>query len=291
MFDCNDDNTCITLNKLYQQNNSNKKATSRAADIIFITDPICSHCWAIEPAWRKLNLKYDIKTRYIHGGLLPGWNGFEDTGNSITKPTDVIPHWQYIAEQYQQPIDASMWLNDPISNSYILCKAAIAMRLVLPQHEANFVRYLREQIFIYAKNMAKEQELAEAAQRFGFDEKLFYEVINSNQVQQIFIDEQNEMAGLEARGFPTLLFTRGFMVHVYGSQQFEALENALLQSSIQPPREKKLSDTQKLQSHSGWTITEACQALDKSEEECRQLLLQNGYKKMNIANGEFWSIS
>jgi Thioredoxin len=61
------------------------------ATVLCVSDPICSGCWALEPAWRKLRYRYGdlIEVRQVYGGLLPSWEGFADRGAGITSPAHV----------------------------------------------------------------------------------------------------------------------------------------------------------------------------------------------------------
>src|SRR6187402_2030893 len=91
---------------------------TKAVQIDYFTDPICSACWGIEPQLRKLKLEYGayVNITYHMGGLLPSWNGFN--GGGITKPSDVAHHWVEASRYYQMPIDGDIWLEDPLDSSY-----------------------------------------------------------------------------------------------------------------------------------------------------------------------------
>ena len=40
--------------------------------LVYVTDPLCSGCWAFEPAWRRLRCHYQdvVTVRIVYGGLL-----------------------------------------------------------------------------------------------------------------------------------------------------------------------------------------------------------------------------
>ena len=289
MLQCELEQGCVlpeTKNLTHTQANRPTKA-----DVIFVTDPLCSHCWAIEPMWRRLNCNYQFTTRYIHGGLLPGWQGFADAGNGISGPLDVIPHWQYVADVYQQPINTSIWRDDPISNSYILCKAALVARHLLPKQESNFVRFMRERIFLYAKNLSDERLLMRCAEDFAFDPDVFLSLLHSAQINSLFMHEQNEMYGLGARGFPSIIFLSERPEKVVGSASYAALEAGLLVQNNPNVRKIELSDTQKLLSYRSWTLREATEVLQCTEASARYLLQGLGFKLSRIANADFWKIN
>lgn len=89
------------------------------ARILYATDPICSHCWAMEPAWRRFLYLYGdhVEATSLYGGLLPEWEGFADVGAGIREPADIPPHWDEVFERYGQPINGSVWHSDPLSSA------------------------------------------------------------------------------------------------------------------------------------------------------------------------------
>src|SRR5262245_25995048 len=74
---------------------------NRAAQVhlVYVTDPLCSGCWTLEPAWRRLLYRYGdaLSVRYVYGGLLPSWDGFRDANNGIAAPADVAAHWDAVS--------------------------------------------------------------------------------------------------------------------------------------------------------------------------------------------------
>lgn len=48
----------------------------KSIDLYYVTDPICSHCWAIEPALRRFVAQYGDYFHFhtVMGGLLEKWH-------------------------------------------------------------------------------------------------------------------------------------------------------------------------------------------------------------------------
>ncbi|MET1255551.1 DsbA family protein [Aliikangiella maris] len=260
-------------------------------DIVFVTDPICSHCWAIEPAWRRLQLTFEFKTRYIHGGLLPGWQGFSDAANGISKPIDVIPHWQHVTKVSGQPIDPGMWADDPIDNSYILCRAAIAVRCIKPESESLFLRKMREAVLLKAQNATRPEILKSLAEQAGISAELFSEALQSIKVETIFLQERQEMLNLGARGFPSFIFLGKTVDKLVGMQSFEHLANRLLSHKKNKLVSRNLSDKQKLQSFDCWTLTEAAEVLQVNKTAAKPRLIDCGFVKSDFAGEDVWILS
>ena len=91
---------------------SHKKIT-----VQYFTDPICSTCWIIQPALKKMSLEYGphLDIKYYMGGLLPSWDTCE---GKIKSPTDAARLWKDVNEIYHIPIDGDIWLEDPLSSSF-----------------------------------------------------------------------------------------------------------------------------------------------------------------------------
>src|SRR5690606_41512382 len=85
------------------------------ARILFATDPICSHCWAMEPAWRRFLYHYGeyVEATHLYGGLLRHWEGLADVRAGIHGAEDISPHWDQVAARSGPPIDPSALPADP----------------------------------------------------------------------------------------------------------------------------------------------------------------------------------
>ncbi len=281
MHECDDEVGCLLPTKTASV--SHLPQITPHVDIIFVTDPICSHCWAIEPMWRRLQLNFNFSYRYIHGGLLPGWQNFTDAGNGITKPSDVAQHWQQVADHFKQPIDSSIWLKDPLSNSVILCKALLVIRLLLPEQETAFLRKMREYIFLYAINLAKEVYLLNLVEEFGVNLQDFQQLLYDESIHQLFINEQQEMMQRGAQGFPSLIMTANKTHVISGAQAYSVLEQKLLQT-YPTITLKKLSIKEKIMSYPSWTLREASEVLQCSDAQAKARLLAEGFKAKKIAS-------
>ncbi|MGE6353491.1 DsbA family protein [Flavobacterium sp. NPDC079362] len=204
------------------------KTDNKSVKIVYYTDPICSSCWGIEPQLRKLKLEYGkyIDIDYRMGGLLPDWSY---NSGGISKPSDVAHHWDEASLHYEMPIDGNVWIEDPLDSSYPSCIAMKAAQMQSKDKAVLFMRILREKLYLEKKNIAKWENIAEAAQLTGLDVnklKIDYE----NNAKILFQEDLNFAKTLGVRGFPTLLFSDGSnnRLTVYGSKPYAFYENALL---------------------------------------------------------------
>lgn len=204
--------------------------------VIYYTDPICSSCWGIEPQLRKLKLEYGdiIDVEYRMGGLLPDWSY---NSGGINKPSDVAHHWDEASAYYDMPIDGDVWLEDPLSSSYPPSIAFKAAQMQNGEKAVQFLRELRELLFLQKKNIAKWEYISLAAQKAGLDVaqlKNDYE----GEAKELFIEDLELAQKLGVRGFPTMFFvdSSGQQEKVYGSRPYSVYEHAI--SKLQPSASK-----------------------------------------------------
>ncbi|HXB95637.1 MAG TPA: DsbA family protein [Puia sp.] len=195
----------------------------------YFTDPICSTCWIIQPAWKKLNLEYGhyLDIQYIMGGLLPSW---KDCKGKIISPSDAAVHWKEVGESYKMPIDSDVWIEDPLSSSWppsIGFKAAQFQ----DEHKAQlFLRRIREMIFLEKKNIMKWRFLETAALESGLDTDQFRKDYVG--AARASFDSDLELAReMDVSSFPTLFFSdkAGNTIKLKGYQHYQDFENVILQ--------------------------------------------------------------
>jgi putative protein-disulfide isomerase len=210
---------------------------NKPVKIIYYTDPICSSCWGIEPQLRKLKLEYGdyFEIDYRMGGLLPDWSY---NSGGISKPSDVAHHWDEASLYYEMPIDGNVWIEDPLDSSYPSCIAMKAAQMQSKTKAVSFMRILREKLYIDKKNIAKWENIAEAAKIAGLDVqklKTDYE----GEAKKLFQEDLNLAKTLGVRGFPTLFLADADnnQLTVYGSKPYASYENALL--ALFPDAKKK----------------------------------------------------
>ena len=212
-------------------------AENKPVKIIYYTDPICSSCWGIEPQLRKLKLEYGdyFEIDYRMGGLLPDWSY---NSGGISKPSDVAHHWDEASLYYEMPIDGNVWIEDPLDSSYPSCIAMKAAQMQSKEKAVKFMRILREKLYLDKKNIAKWENIAEAAKIAGLDVKKLKTDYDGD-AKKLFQEDLNLAKTLGVRGFPTLFLADADnnQLTVYGSKPYASYENALL--ALFPDAKKK----------------------------------------------------
>lgn len=216
------------------------QASEKPVRIVYYTDPICSACWAIEPQLRKLKAEYGayLHIDYRMGGLLPDWSY---NGGGISKPSDVAHHWEELGEYYQMPIDGGVWLEDPLDSSYPPSIAFKAAQIQNEDKAVNFLRILREMLFLRKKNIAKWENIQLAATQSGLDTYKLKEDYDG-EARRLFQEDLDIARKMGVRGFPTLFFTDADnnRIVAYGVRTYGEYEAVLLR--IFPDAKKKTID-------------------------------------------------
>lgn len=290
-----DSGTCEMPISEKSTENSAIPTEKKPVKIVYYTDPICSSCWGIEPQLRKLKLEYGayIDIDYRMGGLLPDWSY---NSGGISKPADVAHHWDEASLHYEMPIDGNVWIEDPLDSSYPSCIAMKAAQIQSKEKAVTFMRILREKLYIEKKNIAKWENIADAAQLSGLDIHKLKTDYDGN-AKMLFQEDLNYGKTLGVRGFPTFIFSDGNhnQLTVYGSKPYESYENALL--ALYPEAKKKPFSNENLLSlfeiYPTLTPKEYAVILGKSYAEAKvilETLFDKGeLSKKSIKNGSLYS--
>ncbi|MBL7808270.1 MAG: DsbA family protein [Saprospiraceae bacterium] len=262
--------------------------------IIYFTDPICSSCWGIEPMLRRLKLEYGdvVDIEYHMGGLLPSWEVYNSGG--ISKPSDVAHHWDEVSVHFEMPIDGDVWLEDPLPSSYPPSVAFKAAQLQDQQKAVQFLRRIREMVFLEKKNITRWENLEKAAAQAGLNTdqfKLDYE----GSAQTLFQEDLALGRSLNVRSFPTLIYTDAEQQKLVlkGVRPYEHFEQTLL--ALFPDALKKGYDKSPdalFRYYSTLTTKEfavlANVSMEDAEKTLRNLLANGAIKMFKTKNGPLW---
>jgi predicted DsbA family dithiol-disulfide isomerase len=269
--------------------------------VLYYTDPICSACWAIEPELKKFKLEYGhyVEIEYKMGGLLPGWEGFSDNNNGISKPSDVAHHWDEVGEASGMSIDGDVWLKDPLSSSF---PPSIAFKAAQNQGEEfaqKFLRRIREKVFLENKNIAKDEVLISAITECGGDTAQFKKDYKNDATAKLFKTEMNEGRQFGVRGFPTFIFVgadgKGFMIS--GTSGYSNYVSALHKAIGKEVKPKVISyaELDLLKKYKFLATREISVVLSQTDEKTTQnlkaLVVKGLVKEEKQKYGSFWRYS
>lgn len=270
-----------------------KEQINKSIKIIYFTDPICSSCWGIEPQLRKLKLEYgkDIEIEYRMGGLLPDWSY---NSGGISKPSDVAHHWDEVSKYYDMPIDGDVWLEDPLPSSYPPSIAFKAAQLQSDKLAIDFLRKIREMVFLEKKNITKWEHLANAAKQVGLDaDKLKKDI---EQKGKLLFEEDLKLSAKKAvRGFPTLFISNGSKeIVVYGFKPYNHFEEAI--TSLSNSKKNDYDKTWEFLFSKYNTLTKkefsilSETSVSDSEALLNRLAQEGKLKKHETKNGAIWQL-
>lgn len=229
--------------------------------IIYVTDPICSTCWIVQPQLKKLHLEYGkyLEFEYRMGGLLPSWVNFQR--GPISTPADAAVHWKEIeVDRNQMPILSDIWNNDPLSSSYPPSIAFKAAQLQSETLALEFLRQMREHLFIDNVNIERESYLIDLARKIGLNAERFAHDLKHDAVVAFEQDlALSRELGIEL--FPTFLIsTAEKFVKLEGYQEYDHFVQCLLEVS----GKKKLQPTAYPKDDPVWLLSQ-CKRLTSKE--------------------------
>jgi predicted DsbA family dithiol-disulfide isomerase len=220
--------------------------------LYYVTDPICSHCWALEPVLRRFVEQYGeyFNFRTVMGGLLEKWHdGPIDPANGIYKPADVAGHWREVGEHTRMPIDGSLMIDNPVQSSFPPSRVFKIIQQNYNETKAfEFLRRAREALFVFNRNISDESELIKIVNEIGLDGE---SILNASEQQagiQLLNADFELTRNLGARAFPTIVMineeNKG--IKIVGGRPLESYVEGLHQvlngKELQPKQLPPLSD-------------------------------------------------
>ncbi|MGG3797634.1 DsbA family oxidoreductase [Metabacillus fastidiosus] len=220
-------------------------------NLYYVTDPICSHCWALEPVLNKFIEQYGhyFNMHTVMGGLLESWDGFADVSNGISKASDVAGHWKEVGEHSRMPIDGSLWIDDPVHSSYPPSRVFKIIQSMDHSLANVFLRKIREVVFVFNKNIAKDDVLITIVNELNLDGEKIVTEAASESAQSLLNQDFDLARKLGVRGFPTIIMineeNKG--VKIVGARTFQDYVNGLKQvlssaENINPKPQPPLSN-------------------------------------------------
>ena len=184
-------------------------------NIVYYTDPLCCWSWAMRPQLARLTAdwKGTIHWRYCMGGLLPSWNQFTDSLNSISRPAQMGPIWMQAGQLTDLPIPHRIWIDDPPASSYPACIAVKSAMLQSPALGELYFHFIQEAIMVHRLNIAKYEVLQQVAEQVAasatsFDVNRFIEDMTNGNGLEAFRNDIQEVKYRSIQRFPTLLVRR-----------------------------------------------------------------------------------
>ncbi|WP_155590705.1 DsbA family protein [Lysinibacillus cavernae] len=223
----------------------------KSIDLYYVTDPICSHCWALEPVLRRFIVQYGSYFNFhtVMGGLLEKWGDDPvDPANGIFGPADVAGHWREVGEHSRMPIDGSIMIDNPVQSSY---PPSRVFKVIQKNHHDevayDYLRRAREVLFAFNQNISDKSVMIEILNNLDLDGNALVNEAEQPIGQQLLNEDFHLAKSLGVRGFPTIIMideeNKG--VKIVGSRPLESyvdgLKQVLNKEDIKPNRQPSLS--------------------------------------------------
>jgi putative protein-disulfide isomerase len=139
-------------------------AKPRVADQITITcytDPLCCWSWAMKPALDNIRQQFgnSLSWQYRMAGLIPSWENYIDSTNSVSRPFQMGPVWMHASSVSGVPIDANLWFRDPPASSYPPCIAFKSVQLQSEEYATTYLNMLWENCMGAGINISRQSTL------------------------------------------------------------------------------------------------------------------------------------
>ncbi len=221
------------------QNNLQDHDRTDGVEVTFYTDPLCCWSWAMQPQWQQLREEAEgrIIVIYRMAGLLPSWNHFHDTVNSIQKPVQMGPEWMHAKAISGAQIDDRIWIADPPASSFPACIAVKCTALQSPDLAARYLYLLQQAVMVQGLNISKTAVLMDTAALLAesdpsFDLETFRDDLVGERGKEAFRKDLQESKYLNITRLPTLVFRAAGRpaVIISGYQSYDTLKEAWLKT-------------------------------------------------------------
>ena len=118
-------------------------------------DPLSPECWALEPAIKKLKIRYGrfFTLRMIAACSITALNVQK------RKKRRLAEAWEKIASKSGMSCDGSLWFDNPLSAPYLASLALKAAELQGRKAGLQFLRSMQERLFLNKQDITDEQVL------------------------------------------------------------------------------------------------------------------------------------
>ncbi|GAA0287633.1 putative DsbA family dithiol-disulfide isomerase [Gracilibacillus halotolerans] len=219
---------------------------NKTIDFYYVTDPICSHCWAIEPTLRRFMKQYGhyFNFQSVMGGLLEKWHGGPvDPANGINGPADVAGHWREVGEHYRMPIDGSLMIDNPVQSSFPPSRVYKIIQKHHGEEKAfEYLRRARESLFVFNQNIGEATILIDIVNEMGLNGEAIVEEANQETGHELLNEDFTLTRKLGARGFPTIIMVNEANkgVKIVGGRPFDYYVSGLTKLLGEEPTPKEV---------------------------------------------------
>lgn len=258
--------------------------------IHYFSDPLCSACWGFEPELRRLKAEYGhaFTIEYHMGGMVPSWEQMGRDASSIGKYVDAS------GQVNGMPMIGDVWMQNPAPTSYPPGIAFKAAQLQDTHKADEFLRRMREMLYLEHLNIATPEVISLAAKQVGLDvERLTQDTQGA--APALFEADMALTRAMGVRGFPSMIVMTddGQRSVIHGLQSAANMAGTLkkvqgdLAPAALPTTVSALFDL-----YAGWALKEVVVMLDipeaAAQQELDRLTAAGTITRLETRNGSIW---
>ncbi len=255
-------------------------------NLYYVTDPICSYCWAFEPVLHRFLEQFGDYFNFhtVMGGLLEKWNdGPIDPEHGIYKPADVASHWKEVSEISRMPIDGSLMIDNPITSSYPPSRVFKIIQKYYGDAKAfAYLRRAREELFVCNKNISNVAVNIEIIHKLNLDGTAIAHEAETPFGQKLLEEDFSLARSLGAAVFPTVVFVNEMKegVKIVGNHPLEDYINALRKVlKIEDIKPKKVPALSYFMNHDKLLFSKEMEVMYDMEQSEVKSFIQKGLRK------------
>ncbi|MBT7953489.1 MAG: DsbA family protein [Gammaproteobacteria bacterium] len=176
-----------------------------SAILYYFHDPMCSWCYAFQPAWQtiKSSLHGKVEVTYVLGGLAPD----EDELMPESLQQTIQHHWQRIQQVVPgTEFNFDFWtVCEPRRSTYPACRAVIAATNQGSDSGERMTEAIQRAYYLEARNPSDYSTHIQLAEELDLDVQGFKSDLQSNETEQELIRQLQLTQSMNARGFPSLV--------------------------------------------------------------------------------------
>ncbi len=186
-------------------------------ELVYIGDPMCSWCWGIEPALRRLigfarerGLRFSIVVGGLRAGGGEAWTtAFKDF---------LRHHWQQVGERSGQPFSFGLFERPQFDyDTEPACRAVVVARGLLAQQQPggddaalyDFFAAIQQRFYVAGDDPGQLEFYREPCRAHGLDFDSFAQRFASDEAKAATRAEFELCRQWGVSGFPTVLLRRG----------------------------------------------------------------------------------
>ncbi|MBS4161458.1 DsbA family protein, partial [Klebsiella pneumoniae] len=205
-------------------------------EIYMFVDPLSPECWALEPAIKKLKIRYGrfFTLRMIAACSITALNVQK------RKKRRLAEAWEKIASKSGMSCDGSLWFDNPLSAPYLASLALKAAELQGRKAGLQFLRSMQERLFLNKQDITDEQVLFNIAESTQLDSNEFKKDLHSQSAVKALQCDMKIAAEMEVTSVPTLTFfnshREGEGLKVTGLYSYDIYEEVLFEMLGDEPK-------------------------------------------------------